>query len=162
MKPKWIEIAERLIGTREIPGPANNKRILSLWQRIRVTWFSDETTPWCGAFVGYCMAEAGFSVPKPGVIGRALAWADYGTRCAPQVGAIGVKRRSGGGHVFFIVGQSPDRAFFKALGGNQGDAVSIIDIRKSDVIAVRWPPGAPAGGGELPVLQAGARGVRED
>lgn len=159
--PLHLTIGFDLLGTREIPGPQHNPKILSLWQRLRVSWFNDETTPWCGAFVGYCLAEAGRPVPAPGIVGRALAWAEYGKAVKPQRGAIGVKRRAGGGHVFFIIGETPDRRYFKALGGNQSDAVSIVDILKTDVIAVRYPPDVGEPGLGLPIMPAGTVSRRE-
>lgn len=153
--PPWIAEARRLIGQREIPGPANNSWIADGWARLGAGWFNDDATPWCGFFVAHCLEHAGLPYPGRGMFARALSWADYGVECPPRLGAIGVKKRKGGGHVFFIVGETPDGRYYKALGGNQSDAVSIVDIAKADTIAVRWPSGAAPSRGGLPVLAAG-------
>lgn len=155
MTPPWLPIARSLIGTREIPGPASNSLIVSWWAKLHAPWFNDDATPWCGLFVAHCLDAAGLPYPDKGSFARALRWATWGTPTPARVGAIGVKSRAGGGHVFFIVGETPDKRFFKALGGNQGDMVSIVDIPKADVIAIRWPQGAAPGDIGLPVVPAG-------
>lgn len=154
-EPRWVSIARSLIGLKEIPGPRHEARIVGFWQRLRVTWFRDDETAWCGAFVGYCVAEAGLKVLPPAEVGRAGAWATWGVAARPQVGAIGVKKRKGGNHVFIIVGETPDRRFYKALGGNQSNQVSIVDIAKSDTFAIRWPSDQAQSMIALPTLPAG-------
>jgi uncharacterized protein (TIGR02594 family) len=158
-EPRWIGIARALIGQREIPGAKHNAWIAGLWKRLRAPWFSGDETPWCGAFVAHCMDAAGLPFPKD--FARAASWASYGTACAPALGAIGVKKRAGGNHVFFIVGETADKRYFKALGGNQGNAVSIVDIAKSDTFAVRWPAGERPLAAPLPRLAAGTVSARE-
>src|SRR5690606_13431972 len=113
----------------------------SFWQRLGAKWYNDDETPWCGGFIAWCLNEAGLPYPKN--FPAAASFRDYGTECLPQLGAIGVKSRKGGNHVFIIVGETADKRYFKALGGNQSDAVNIMDILKSDVTAVRWPPSVP-------------------
>jgi uncharacterized protein (TIGR02594 family) len=160
IEPHWIEIARSLIGQREIPGSKNNPWIAGGWARLKASWFNDDETPWCGFFVAWCLDQAGLAYPKE--FPRALSYADFGTASVPQLGAIGVKTRKGGGHVFFIVGETPDKAFFKALGGNQSDMVCIMDIRKADVDAIRWPVGvAMPAIRSLPVLPAGKISEKE-
>jgi len=154
--PAWIKAARSKIGEREIKGPSHNGWIAKGWRRLGVTWFVDDETPWCGYFVADCLNAA--SLPYPKNFPSAASFRDYGVACPAQLGAIGVKARKGGNHVFFIVGETADGRFFKALGGNQGNAVSIMDILKSDVDAIRWPPGVPLVPRSeiaLPVLPAG-------
>jgi len=140
-EPAWIVAARSKLGEREIPGSRNNPWIVGFWQRLGASWFNDDETPWCGGFVAWCLNEAGLTYPK--MFPRASSFKTYGTACPAQLGAIGVKARKGGNHVFFIVGQTEDKIYYKALGGNQGNAVTIMDIRKVDVDAIRWPAGAP-------------------
>lgn len=154
-EPAWLVEARRLLGTREIPGPSHNSWIAKGWARLGAGWFNDDETPWCGFFVAHCMEKAGLPYPGKGEFARAASWATYGIACTPQLGAIGVKKRTGGNHVFFIVGETPDRRFYKALGGNQSNAVTIMDIAKSDVFAIRWPAGVAFGQAALPVMPAG-------
>lgn len=152
-EPAWIAAARSKLGEKEIPGSKHNPWIVGSWQRLGAAWFNDDETPWCGCFVAWALDEAGEPYPKE--FPRAASFATYGNACAPQLGAIGVKTRQGGNHVFFIVGETPDKQFYKALGGNQGNMVSVMDIRKSDVIAVRWPSGHPQVQIPLPVLPRG-------
>jgi uncharacterized protein (TIGR02594 family) len=75
---------------------------------------------------------------------RAKAWSDYGSllrrdRLAP--GAILVFDRAGGGHVGFYVGE--DAGFYYVLGGNQSNAVNVMKLGKSRLVASRWPKGEP-------------------
>ncbi|MCJ8159903.1 TIGR02594 family protein [Sphingomonas sp. LaA6.9] len=153
--PQWIRVARPLIGQREIPGPQHNGWIAKGWARLGAGWFNDDETPWCGFFVAHCMDAAGLPYPAKGEFARAAAWASYGIACPAQLGAIGVKKRDGGNHVFFIVGETPDKRFFKALGGNQSNRVNVMDIAKSDVYAIRWPASMPLAGIALPVMPAG-------
>lgn len=158
--PAWIVAARSKLGEREIPGSKDNPWIVGFWQRLGAKWFNDDETPWCGGFVAWCLNEAGLPYPKE--FPRAASFKTYGTACPAQVGAIGVKARKGGNHVFFIVGQTNDRLFYKALGGNQGNMVSIIDIRKTDVDAIRWPPGVSLPASPLlPIMAKGVTGASE-
>lgn len=140
IEPAWMAIARKYIGKSEVPGAKHAPFILALWERLRRPYRDDET-PWCGGFVGYCMAEAGFEVPA--VPERAKAWTDWGKSCAPLLGAIGVFGRDGGGHVDFLAGQSATSWY--VLGGNQKNQVNIMPLDKSRLIATRWPSplGAP-------------------
>ena len=155
--PPWITVARSLIGQREIVGPQHNSWIANGWGALGARWFNDDETPWCGFFVAHCLQKAGLPYPGRGEFARALRWATWGTPCPrATLGAIGVKSRQGGGHVFFIVGETPDRTHYKALGGNQKNMVSIVDIPKSVVTAIRWPQGAaPTQCPPLPVLPPG-------
>ena len=159
-EPAWIIAARSKIGQKEVIGSKHNPWISTGWQRLGVSWFNDDETPWCGFFAAWALAEAGLTYPKE--FPRAASYKTYGVPCAAQVGAIGVKSRKGGNHVFFIVGQTPDKMFYKCLGGNQGNAVNIMDILKTDVDDIRWPanvavPGTPY----LPIMPKGTVSVNE-
>lgn len=160
MDPPWVAQARTKIGEREIPGSKNNPWIVSNWQRLGARWFNDDETPWCGNFMAWALDAAGLPYPKE--FPRAASFSTYGTACAAQLGAIGVKSRVGGNHVFIIVGQTPDKMYYKALGGNQSDMVCIIDIKKVDVDAIRWPQGVPVPASPyLPILPAGKVSTKE-
>lgn len=156
---KWFEVAQSLIGTREIVGPEHNRTILSwarkLGSRILGISVADDETPWCSTFVAHCIAEAGLTPPPIAV--RASSWVDWGAnlradRLAP--GAVLVFQRPGGGHVGFYVGE--DTATYHVLGGNQGNAASITRIAKDRCEARRWPRGEPVVGGPVWVNAKGA------
>lgn len=156
-EPAWIVAARSMLGQREIPGSRNNPWIVGFWKRLGASWFNDDETPWCGGYVAWCLNEAGLPYPK--MFPRASSFKTYGIACPAQLGAIGVKARKGGNHVFFIVGHTSDGLYYKALGGNQGNMVSIMDIRKVDVDAIRWPPGVPLVPRKSMVLPVFPRGV---
>lgn len=153
-EPRWITEAKKKIGQKEIVGPRNNSWIANGWATLGAPWFNSDETPWCGFFVADCLHAAGLPYPGRGSFARALNWVKWGTETTPRVGAIGVKTRDGGGHVFFIVGITKDGAYYKALGGNQGNEVNIKDIPVSSVRAVRWPQGAPVVNIPLPRVTA--------
>lgn len=152
-KPKWLTVAEGYQGLKEIRGPKHNAVIVGWLTKLRA-WWRDDETPWCGVFVAECMHEA--ALPYPKFYMRAKAWADYGSllrrdRLAP--GAILVFDRAGGGHVGFYVGE--DAGHYFVLGGNQGNAVNVMKLGKTRLIASRWPKGEPVIG--KPVYMKGGK-----
>lgn len=160
--PPWIVNARSKIGRKEIVGPSHNSWIAKGWARLGVGWYNDDETPWCGFFIADCLNDVGLPYPKD--FPAAASFKTYGVACPAQLGAIGVKARKGGNHVFFIVGETPDKKYYKALGGNQSNMVSIMDILKTDVDAIRWPSAStlpPRPAITLPVLKAGTVSVNE-
>lgn len=149
--PRWLTKAKSYVGLREVPGPKHNRTITGWLSNLRA-WWRDDETPWCGVFVAHCMQAC--DLPFPKLYMRAKAWSDYGAllrtnRLAP--GAILVFDRAGGGHVGFYVGE--DDTHYHVLGGNQANAVNVIRIAKSRLLASRWPKGQAVTG--RPVRMAG-------
>ncbi|MDP1026404.1 TIGR02594 family protein [Sphingomonas sp. KR1UV-12] len=149
--PAWLAFARRQIGTREIPGPTHNNKLIALLNTAArwngVIWKDDEM-PWCGGFAAACLVAAGIDPPK--IAARAASWATWGAnlrtdRLAP--GAILVFSRFGGNHVGFYAGE--DARYYHVVGGNQGNAVSYSRIANSRLIASRWPRGVPVIGGPV-------------
>jgi uncharacterized protein (TIGR02594 family) len=141
--PAWMQRARALLGTREIVGPKHSPIIMG-WIRklgakalgINVT--SDETA-WCGTFAGIVVKESLPEEPLPPILVRASAWERFGRALAqPAVGAVMVYRRPGGGHVGFYAGRSPSGDDV-ILGGNQGNAVSLMRLDPARRTAIRWP-----------------------
>lgn len=155
--PPWIIAARAKLGQREIKGPRHNAWIAKGWARLGAGWFNDDETPWCGFFVADCLNAAGLPYPKN--FPAASSFRAYGVNSPAQLGAIGVKARRGGNHVFFIVGITADGKFYKALGGNQSDMVNIVDMPISQVDAIRWPSGYPMPSAAMRVLPIMARGT---
>ena len=151
-EPAWLIEARKDMGLREIPGVKHAPRIMKMIAMLGYP-FSDDETPWCGTAMAAWVKQAGLTPPPMGF--RAASWSSWGVACSPQIGAIGVKQRAGGNHVFLIVGETADRTHFKALGANQKNMVCIMDIAKSDTFAVRWPAGVPMGNMPLPKMAAG-------
>ncbi len=134
--PIWLAHARTHIGLREIPGPKHNPTIVKWLVKLKAWWKEDET-PWCGTFVAHCFDAVGIKPSKHWY--RARDWETWGAVVQPQVGAVAVFSRSGGGHVGFIVGESATH--YAILGGNQGNAVNITNIHKNRMTACRWPVG---------------------
>jgi uncharacterized protein (TIGR02594 family) len=152
---KWLAVARSLVGTREVPGAANNPVIMAWGNRLGAKVlgiaYGNDATPWCGLFAAHCIASAGLTPPAIAI--RAKAWASWGTGIPantprPPIGCVAVFQREGGGHVGFVAGVygNGDLAI---LGGNQGDAVNERRFGRDRLIALRWPAGvavaAPVG-----------------
>lgn len=137
--PKWFVEAFSHLGLAEIPGKQNNPTIIG-WLIALKAWWKEDETPWCGTFVAHCLKTAGMSVPKAWF--RAKEYANWGNPCNKDsipFGAVCIKSRVGGGHVFFAVASSRDGQTIYGLGGNQGNRVSIVPFKLSDIDAVRFP-----------------------
>jgi uncharacterized protein (TIGR02594 family) len=139
--PIWAEVAfrELLSGVREIPGSEHNPRILE-YHRATELGASDDETPWCAAFVGWCLRMVFIQGS-----GRANArsYTAWGDACKAVPGAVTVlwrgKPDGWQGHVGFLVGQENGKVLL--LGGNQGDAVSVRSYPSNRVLGYRWPEG---------------------
>ena len=139
--PRWMRTAKSFTGLKEVRGPKHSNIIIG-WLEKLGAWWRDDETPWCGVFVAYCMKEA--KLPYPKMYMRAKAWSDYGSllrRDRLTTGAILVFDRAGGGHVGFYVGE--DAGYYYVLGGNQSNAVNVMKLGKSRLVASRWPKGEP-------------------
>ncbi len=157
--PKWIDAAREQMGQKEIAGAKHNSRIVEWFKVAKASWFKDDETPWCGAFAAYCMIAAGQQIPEKGEAVRAKAWATWGKDTPPRVGAVAVFGREGGGHVGFVVGENATSLYI--LGGNQSNAVNIMPIAKSRLIAMRWPAALALSEQRLPQMSGGTVSTNE-
>ena len=122
----WMAIAEGEKGVSEVPGMGNNPRVL---EYLRATSGlgsaarSRDETPWCSAFVNWCLAQAGIPGTRSAL---ARSWLDWGQPTeVPRQGCIVVFSRDVKfGHVGFYLGEIGTE--IKVLGGNQHDAVTRI------------------------------------
>ncbi len=146
--PSWLDHAFRHRGMKEIPGKSHNPTIIK-WLKSLKAWWAEDETPWCGTFVAHCLREVGITPPQHWY--RAKAYSSYGTSVVKAnipFGAICVKSRRGGGHVFFAVAKSSDGRTIFGLGGNQSNCVNITPFRIDEIDSASWPP---AGGTRLPL-----------
>ena len=157
LDPAWLLIARSKIGTREVVGPTHNNKLLAFLNSAKafngVVWRDDEM-PWCGGFTAACLLAAGIDPVK--IAARAKSWENWGAPLRPDrlaPGAVLVFNRPGGGHVGFYVGE--DATHYHVLGGNQGNAVSIVRIAKSRLTASRWPRGVPVLAGPVELASNG-------
>lgn len=139
----WMEFALREYGIREISARGRTVNVVAYLEATGVSRSNDET-PWCSAFVNWCMLMANF----PGT-GNASArsWLDWGgvSLDYPVYGCVVVLWRGSKngplGHVGFFVGMQDQNLLL--LGGNQGNEVSIRPYPKERVIGLRWLLGFP-------------------
>lgn len=139
--PIWLAEARKHIGTREIPGIRHEPRIVQWWKDIKRGGIKDDETPWCAAFVGAMLERTGLMSSR---FESARSYLQWGVPLpGPATGAIAVFSRDGGGHVGFVVGQTPDGKSLLILGGNQGNEVNIRAISVSRLSGIRWPAPVP-------------------
>ena len=150
---KWMKIAKKEIGTKEIHGKRHNPRVLE-YHSVSGGFSTDEV-PWCGSFVNWVMRTTGYkTVSFPA---RAKSWKNFGKKAKkPIYGAIEVKSRRGGGHVAFVIGQSKDGKYLYVLGGNQHDSVNISKYKRSVWTDFRIPSDYDDSKCELPIYGGSA------
>jgi uncharacterized protein (TIGR02594 family) len=138
---KWLEIAHGEMGQAEIAGANHNARIVDYF---KATDFHapDDETPWCSAFVNWCMVEAG--IPGTGKA-NARSWLPWGRDVKPVVGCVAILSRgnnSAQGHVGYYLGSNPDGTI-NILSGNQSNKVCVQRFAASRVLGYRWPDKVP-------------------
>jgi uncharacterized protein (TIGR02594 family) len=135
-EPAWLAHASTHIGLREIPGPKHNPTIVKWLVKLKAWWMEDET-PWCGTFVAHCFDAVSIKPTKHWY--RAKDWLNWGVSVPPRLGVVAVFDRKGGGHVGFLVGETATH--YAVLGGNQGNAVNVMNLQKNRLLGCRWPVG---------------------
>jgi uncharacterized protein (TIGR02594 family) len=157
-KPRWVDVAESLIGQKEVAGKESNPLIQRMCEELGYKWLwamyqDDSLFAWCGLYCGYCFRKAGIRPPPECY--RASEWLKWGTYLSyPLLGCVGVKKRKGGNHVFIVIGISTDKKSVVVVGGNQTDAVTITTFLIADVEKAggwRWPNDGGVGQ-KLPVM----------
>lgn len=137
----WMPIALAELGMREAAGDADNPRVVEYLRGTRLpARMHRDATPWCAAYVGWCLQQAGVAPTGSAAARSYLRWGDELDQ--PRVGAIAVLTREGApgsGHVGFVHRIDSDRPRIWLLGGNQSNAVTISAYARSRVISYRWP-----------------------
>jgi len=169
--PPWHAIALQELAARVAEsGSGDHPRILeylATCSDLEEGEGERDSTPWCSAFVNWCLAQAGIDGTDSG---WARSWSEWGEPIdPPRPGAIAVWARGRAspeepvvtGHVAFFVEDLGDSLL--VLGGNQSDCVCLksypklgyltdtVDSREPvselyELIGYRWP--APAGRAE--------------
>lgn len=139
MKSRIISIALTQLGQKEFT-EGENPDILKYFDYMIVPFAArTQKTPWCTAFLSWCLKTAGYCYSKEL---DARSYLDVGFSTAlPQRGDIAVLWRespnSWKGHVGFVMNQTESSVFL--LGGNQDNSVSIKEYPKSRVLSYRVP-----------------------
>ncbi|HYW16417.1 MAG TPA: TIGR02594 family protein [Allosphingosinicella sp.] len=150
--PPWYEIAlqELAASVAERGGGDHHPRILEYLATcgdLEEGEAERDSTPWCSAFVNWCLARAGIEGTNSG---WARSWADWGEPIdPPRPGAIAVWARGRDfaeeplvtGHVSFFVEDRGDSLL--VLGGNQSDSVSLKTYPKRGYLAATVDSAAP-------------------
>lgn len=96
---------------------------------------TNRRTLWCGAFMDKILRDNGYK----GGGNLAMAYAHYGRRVSgPQVGAIAVMRRRGGGHVGVVSGVDPNGNPI-IISGNHNHTTAEAVYPRSRVVAYVVP-----------------------
>lgn len=133
--PPWYTFARQEIGIKEIPGPKSHPRVLE-YLRSTGLGLRDET-PWCSAFVNFCVEQSGLTGTGKA---NARSWMKWGEECSFRPGCIVVLWRKGKnspfGHVGFGVQEEGKQIML--LGGNQANRVGENWFPKHRVLGYRW------------------------
>jgi uncharacterized protein (TIGR02594 family) len=129
-----FNLALKELGQAEIPGPANNKRIVYYHSFTDLKATTDKI-PWCSSFMCAMAELAGFKSTRSA---KAKSWIDYGAPGMGRAGDIAVFTRPGGGHVAFVYKDyQPGSSLIFCLGGNQDDKVCVKSYSVSRLLAFR-------------------------
>jgi uncharacterized protein (TIGR02594 family) len=141
----WMDIAQAELGVSEVPGAGNNPRVLEYLQsttNLSRSATSRDETPWCSAFVNWCLEKAGYERTKNAL---ARSWLSWGQPIeTPRRGCIVVfQRERTFGHVGFYLEETDTHV--KVLGGNQQNLETrIFEVSekyypKSELLGYRIP-----------------------
>ena len=142
MKP-WMKIAIKEIGVKEVPGSGDNPRIVEYLKTTILGKPDNENdeTPWCSAFVNFCLKKAKVKGTNSA---WARSWLKWGRELEQEdsmedwEGCICVlERGENHGHVGFLSDWNDDQV--QLLSGNQANAVNKMWFPIERVLAYRVP-----------------------
>jgi uncharacterized protein (TIGR02594 family) len=137
--PAWLKLARAEIGQAEIPGPANNPRILSYYAKAGFAGINDESVPWCAGFANAMLESAGVAGSKSLSAREFMNWGSEVKK--PYPGCVAVLWRESPqswlGHTGFYVGETATHV--QLLGGNQQNKVCIEEYPKHQLLGYREP-----------------------
>lgn len=136
----WMREISKYMGYHEI----TNNAALKKWLKSDGATLGDPAKlPWCGdcvqTAIRLALPEEKFYGPLKQNPYWALNWQGFGEPSVAKYGAVGVFKRSGGGHVAFLIGFDPERNRYRVRGGNQSNSVSDTWIDGSRLVAIRKP-----------------------
>lgn len=132
---KHIKIALEVYGTFEVPGKVHNPSVLKFFHETGHKYINDDETPWCAAFVNWCLMKA--NIKGTGKL-NARSFLNLGVKVkVPRLGDIVVLWRissnSSSGHVGFFISQLKDKMYI--LSGNQNNRVCIQSYPVSQLLS---------------------------
>lgn len=136
--PEYYKIALKENGTTEIAGKEHNSRVLEYHQATGLK-ASDDETPWCAAFVNWCLLKAGINGTNSASARSFQKWGIPSFN--PVEGDIVIfwreSKTSSKGHVAFFVKRDGD--FIYCFGGNQSNKVCVAKYPVDRVLTYRKP-----------------------
>ncbi len=136
-----VQLASRFIGVvQERPGSLDDPFIVWCLSRVGLPDQHDEV-PWCSAFTNVIAWMLGLQQSK---LANARSWLSVGDPVHLDDAASGfdvvVLQRPpnpASGHVGFFVGHRVADQHVIVLGGNQGNAVSVVPFPVADILGIR-------------------------
>lgn len=171
----WLGIAQREMASEVSESKqAGRQRIAEYFTSTGTKGTAD--TPWCAAFVAWCLDQCGGSIrasvdPLRQKAASAAAWRDWGDveislRDDPPTGAVVLlaagKDTNDVSHVGFFKTFGDGKRSVTLLGGNQSNKVCETSFKAADIIAIRWKNDLPAKGAVEIVAGAPIPAGRED
>ncbi len=163
LAPVWFKWALHELGIREVPGRGSNPRIIEYRRIAKIEIAGDDSdVPWCAIFANAALEANGIAGTRSAAA-RSFAHSDAMVPLAgPALGALAVFWRGGPagglGHVGFYRGETASHVY--TLGGNEGDAVSIVPLAKwaphFGLVGYFWPKRGPAPDIAPVLINAGA------
>jgi len=140
IKPKnLLEAGSFYLGVSEVNGADSNKAILEFGKRADISWYNNDSIPWCAVFVNAMCDIIGLTETKSALAKSFLSWGKKITiddAVKDSTNVIGIFHRgdknSATGHVAILKDISLDKKYANMLGGNQGDKVSIQRFKLDD------------------------------
>src|SRR6266516_2407070 len=133
--PPWLTIAEKHLGFHET---GNNQGIEEFITSAHTGSLGD---PWCAIFVNACLEEAGFRGSRSAAARSFEKNSNFTRLPAPTRGCIVTRWRvspsDGRGHVYFFLEKNENG--YRAIAGNEDDAVREYDEDPSKVTGFWWP-----------------------
>lgn len=162
--PKWLAIAKKYVGLREIPGPRHNPVIVGWMKDLSNGAIDDDETAWCAAYTGAVLQEAGLKLPSNPLSARAYLELPMKLD-RPAVGAVAIYWRGSKsgwqGHVGFVGGKDQNGNVV-LLSGNADNMVKWGSYDNARLLGYRWPSIAPlAERYNLPLLTSTGRPASE-
>jgi uncharacterized protein (TIGR02594 family) len=137
--PPWMRLAmqELQLGVAE-SARGDNPRIVAYLRSVGIN--GHDETAWCGAFVNWCLVNAG--VRSAGT-GLAAGWLNFGRAVVPTYGAITVLKPTeagNSGHVGFLHAQDANNVWL--ISGNSSNRIRLSAYprhRLYNSTPFRWP-----------------------
>jgi uncharacterized protein (TIGR02594 family) len=157
----FLEIAGNYLGLEEWPGAKHNPTVVGFFETSGHDWVKDDETPWCAAFVGAVLAEAGVSGTGKLNARSYLDWGSHVSLKDAEPGDVVILSRGDPkgwqGHVAFLAGF--EGGYMILRGGNQGNRVSDQRYPTSKLLGIRRYGGQPDQKTGRPVLREGDKGA---